>query len=67
MSTQGPGNDLLAEMRDLMWYLHYSIHTERAYCDWIIRFVHFYPVETREALLLGAKKNVADFLTHLAL
>jgi len=50
-------------MRDLMRRLHYSIHTERAYCDWVVRFVHFHRME---ALLVNAKKNVADFLTHLA-
>ncbi|MCF6255418.1 MAG: hypothetical protein L3J98_05700 [Gammaproteobacteria bacterium] len=22
--------------------LHYSIHTERAYCDWVARFIRFH-------------------------
>ena len=38
MSTQNSGKDLLTEMRDLMQRLHYSIHTERAYCNWLVRF-----------------------------
>lgn len=46
--------------------LHYSIHTERAYCDWIARFVRFHHWQAREALLLEAEKKVEDFLTHLA-
>ena len=66
MSTQDSGNDLLTEMRDLMRRLHYSIHTERAYCDWVVRFVRFHQMEARETLLVDAKKNVEDFLTHLA-
>ncbi len=66
MSTQNSGNDLLTEMRDLMRRLHYSIHTERAYCDWVVRFVRFHQMEAREALLVDAKKNVEDFLTYLA-
>ncbi len=53
-------------MRDLMRRLHYSIHTERAYCDWVVRFVRFHRMEARETLLVNAKKNVEDFLTHLA-
>jgi len=32
----------LAGMSDLMRRLHYSIHTERAYCDWVSRFVRFH-------------------------
>jgi len=26
---------LLEEVRDIMGLKHYSIHTERSYCDWI--------------------------------
>ncbi len=31
MSIHNSGKKLLTEMRDVMRYLHYSIHTERAY------------------------------------
>ena len=30
--------NILDEVRDVMRLHHYSIHTERAYCDWIRRF-----------------------------
>lgn len=66
MSTQKSGKKLLEETRDLMRRLHYSIHTERAYCDWIARFVRFHHLQAREALLVEAEKKVEDFLTHLA-
>ena len=66
MSTQNSGKDLLTEMRDLMRRLHYSIHTERAYCDWVARFVRFHQMKVRDALFVDAEKNVEDFLTHLA-
>ncbi|NOQ16478.1 MAG: integron integrase [Methyloprofundus sp.] len=46
--------------------LHYSIHTERAYCDWILRFVRFHHIQEREALLVAAEQKVEAFLTHLA-
>lgn len=46
--------------------LHYSIHTERAYCDWISRFVRFHHLQSRQTLLVESEKKVEDFLTHLA-
>ena len=30
---------LLDEVRAVMRKLHYSIHTERCYCDWIKRWI----------------------------
>jgi len=42
---------------------HYSLRTERAYCDWITRFIRFHqmrhPAEMREP-------EMSEFLTHLA-
>ena len=54
---------LLEEVRDLMRLKHYSIRTERCYCDWIVRFIRFHgkrhPREMAEA-------EVTAFLTYLA-
>lgn len=44
---------------------HYSIHTERTYCDWIKRFVMFHKMTSREDLKNGEAK-IEGFLTHLA-
>jgi len=66
MSTEHSGKDLLSKMRDLMRRLHYSIHTECAYCDWVARFVRFHQMQARNALFVDAEKNVEVFLTHLA-
>ena len=44
---------------------HYSIHTERAYCDWIKRYVLHHRMASREDLKDGEKK-ITEFLTHLA-
>ncbi|MBW2596089.1 MAG: phage integrase N-terminal SAM-like domain-containing protein [Deltaproteobacteria bacterium] len=30
---------ILDDMRDVMRRRHYSIRTERSYCDWVKRFV----------------------------
>jgi len=43
MSSENPKkNNLLTEMRDLMYRLHYYIHTETAHCDCQI---HPFPTE----------------------
>ena len=44
---------------------HYSIHTERTYCDWIKRFVYFHSTSSRDDLKNGEQK-IEAFLTHLA-
>ena len=56
---------LLDEMRDLMRRRHYSIHTERAYRDWIKRYVRFHDMQSRDDLRPGEEK-IEAFLTHLA-
>ncbi len=38
-SIEMSSNNLLEAVRDSLPRLHYSIHTERAYTDWIIRFI----------------------------
>jgi len=58
-----PKKKLLDQVRDVMRLKHYSLRTERTYCDWIARFIRFHrmrhPAEMSEA-------EVAEFLTHLA-
>ena len=44
---------------------HYSIHTERSYVDWIIRFVRFHTMGSRMGLL-PAEPKIEAFLTDLA-
>ena len=56
---------LLDEMRDLMRRRHYSIHTERAYRDWIRRYVRFHNMQSRDDLRHGEEK-IEAFLTYLA-
>lgn len=58
-----PKKKLLDQVRDVMRLKHYSLRTERTYCDWITRFIRFHrmrhPAEMREA-------EMSEFLTHLA-
>ena len=56
---------LLDEMRTLMRRRRYSIHTERAYRDWVKRYVRFHNMQSRGDLRHGEEK-IEAFLTHLA-
>ena len=64
MSTQ-KARKILDEVRDVMRLHHYSIHTERAYCEWIKKYVMFHGMNSRDDLKKDEKK-IEAFLTHLA-
>lgn len=57
---------LLDEVRDVMRLHHYSIHTERAYCDWIKRYVLHHRMTSRVDLN-GGKAKIEEFLTLILL
>ena len=58
-----PKRKLLDQVRDVMRLKHYSLRTERTYCDWIERFIRFHgmrhPAEMTEP-------EMVEFLTDLA-
>ena len=62
---QNRGKKILDEVRDVMRLHHYSIHTERTYCDWIRRYAVYHRMQSREDLINGEQK-IEAFLTHLA-
>jgi len=57
---------ILDQVREVMRLKHYSIHTERSYCDWIRRYVLFHRMNSRDDLV-GGEKKIEQFLTHLAI
>ncbi len=59
-------SNLLTEMRELMRRLHYSIHTENAYCEWVAKYINFHKMQARETLFIEPEKKVEDYLTYLA-
>jgi len=61
--TQGKPKKLLDQVRDVLRFKHYSLRTERTYCDWIARFIRFHG--KRHPSEMGAQE-VGQFLTHLA-
>ncbi len=42
-----PNLKLLDQVREVMRLRHYSIRTERTYCDWIRRYVKFHKMQSR--------------------
>jgi len=56
---------LMDQMRDVLRVHRYALRTEKAYCDWVRRYVKFHGMKSRADLADGTRK-VEDFLTHLA-
>jgi hypothetical protein len=43
-----PKLKLMDQIREVMRLKHYSIRTERSYCDWVRRFVKFHHMRSLE-------------------
>lgn len=54
---------LLDQMRERIRLKHYSIRTERVYCEWVKRFIRFH--QYRHPQEMGAQE-IEAFLTELA-
>ena len=62
-SASKPKRKLLDQVRDVMRLKHYSLRTERTYCDWIERFIRFHGMRHPAEM---AEPEMAEFLTDLA-
>ena len=47
LTSQDKDKKILEQVRDIMRLHHYSIHTERSYCDWIKRYINFHQMKPR--------------------
>jgi integron integrase len=54
---------LLEKVRDVLRVKHYSLKTEKAYINWIVRFIRFH--NKRHPCEMG-ESEISQFLTHLA-
>src|SRR5215813_939300 len=61
-----PPLPLLEDVRRVLRLQHSSIHTERAYVEWIRRFARFHGMRSR-ADLFPAEPKIEAFLTDLAM
>src|ERR1051325_12222829 len=59
----GKPKKLLEQARDVLRLKHYSLRTERSYCDWIKRFIRFHHLRHPNEM---AAPEISEFLTHLA-
>ena len=60
-----PTPKLLDQVRQVLRIHHYSIHTERAYMDWIVRYVCFHRMRSRNDLV-PTEAKIEAFPTDLA-
>lgn len=60
--TEGQSPKLLDQMRGVLRVQRYALRTERAYCDWVRRFVKFHQMKNRADLAEGTRK-IEQFLT----
>jgi hypothetical protein len=56
---------ILDDMRDVMRRRHYSIRTERSYCEWVKRFVLHFNMKSRDDLSEGEKKIYGTFVQNV--
>ncbi len=54
---------LMEQMSNALWTRHYSPRTEKAYCQWVKRFIYFHGL--RHPAEMG-ESEINAFLTHLA-
>lgn len=59
-----PDLRLMDQVREVLRYRHYAYRTEQAYCQWILRYLHYFGGKTHPKLL-GAK-DVERYLSYLA-
>ena len=65
-ATRSQQPRLLDDVRRVLRLHHYSMHTERSYVEWIVRFVHCHGMRSRQDLF-PAEPKIEAFLTDLAL
>ena len=52
------------QVKEVLRYHHYAYRTEQTYCQWILRYIHYFGGKTHPNLL--GSKNIEAFLSHLA-
>ena len=57
-----PKAKLLDQIREVMRLKHYSLRTERSYCDWVKRYVHHHRMRAREEMF-PAEPKMEQFLS----
>ena len=58
-----PKKRFMDQVREVLRYHHYSLETERSYCGWIVRFIHFHGKRHPQEM---GEREVEGFLSDLA-
>jgi len=58
-----PKNKLMDQVQEVLRYYHYAYRTEMTYCNWILRYIHYFGGKTHP-INLGAQ-DVKKFLSYL--
>src|SRR5437762_11752891 len=59
-----PKLKLMDQVREVLRLKHYSIRTERCYCDWIRRYVKFHHMKNRTDLDVAECSTIQELLGH---
>ncbi|NOY84788.1 MAG: hypothetical protein GXO96_08210 [Nitrospirae bacterium] len=59
-----PDLKLMEQVHEVMRYHHYAYRTEQTYCQWILRYIHFFGGKTHPKELTAA--HVERYLSSLA-
>ncbi|MBU2621698.1 MAG: integron integrase [Proteobacteria bacterium] len=59
-----PKIKLMDQVRQVLRYHHYSLSTEKTYCDWISRYIKYHKCKRHPSEM--GKREIEDFLSHLA-
>ncbi|WP_051284448.1 integron integrase [Desulforegula conservatrix] len=59
-----PNLRLMDQVRQVLRYHHYSLRTEKTYCDWIARFIRFHKCQIHPSQM--GKNEIEAFLSNLA-
>lgn len=62
--SPNPNLKLMDQVREVLRYHHYAYRTEQTYCQWILRFIHFFGGKTHPKDL--GVRGVERFLSDLA-
>ena len=58
-----PDAKLMVQVREVLRYHHYALRTEKTYCHWILRYIHFFGCQTHPKNLHA--QDVERFLSDL--
>ena len=58
-----PDAKLMDQVREVLRYHHYAFRTEKTYCQWILRYIHFFGGTTHPKNL--STNHIERFLSDL--